>query len=118
MELNDMKSYIYKLVLHINCDSNLFHERGSDDIYTFLRKKDAVDMYKRHVECSDSDYYGVTLTKEIFSCSPRNNIRIAVECQRGCESELIAKTMYSQEKIENRKVLEEKEQHELEYGVE
>ena len=114
-----MKSYIYKLVLHVDPNSPLSFDSGLDEeIYTFLRKKDALDMYKRYVECIDSNYYGVTLTKEIFSCSPRNNLRIAVQCQRGGESELIAESMYTGEMIENRKDLEEKEQHELEYGVE
>lgn len=113
-----MKSYIYKLVLHVDSNSIRFLEtHDGEEIYTFLRKKDAVDMYKRHVKCTDSAYCGVTLTKEVFNLSPRNNLRIALISQRGCESELIDESMYSEEMIENQKRIEEKEEHEFEYGI-
>ena len=116
-----MKSYIYKLVLHVCCNSALYQETpDSEEIYAFMRKKDALDMYKKYVVCSDISYTGATLTKEKFSGSPRYCLGIAVQAQRGGESELIAESMYSQEMIdkENKRLdIIQKKEFELEYGV-
>ena len=106
-----MGSYIYKVALHVHHESCMFMERGHFDIYVFLKKSNAMKFYNQHKKCIDTDYCGATFTKETFNLSPRNNLRMAIECQCGGDTEVISAIEFTEE---DRQILKDKETKELE----